>query len=226
MHIIIVQEKSTGKIVDRAEIETTSPGIPAAEIDKLTAITKSQFLKKYPPDKFLVIAGQADNPDALQRSYFGKFRMEGSASNMLVTNISGAMLGAILLFFLLSVRLLFSPALFLVMFLVLAAYMVGDYLLWQGNGVRAVEIDRDSITIFRGKGLKPAVIDQGQITGINVISKLKRRIVTILTGGKEKRVFPGVTIFTGSRTRIAEDAFNDLEFSEFIERLKRFQPAP
>jgi len=152
----------------------------------------------------------------------GKFRMEGSKGSVLVMNISGVILGMILGFFLLSVRLIFSPILFIVLVVVLISYMSWDYFNWRRNGVRALELDDNGIDLYKGEEKKLTRIEAKDITGMNISNKLGRRVVTIFTGGSAVKPLPGITFFTGPRIRVPEDAFDPKEFGVFIEKIRKF----
>jgi len=52
---------------------------------------------------------------------------------------------------------------------------------------------------------------------VDFFSKGSRCIVNILTGGRADKIIPRVTVFSGSRVRLTDDAFSDREFGEFIE---------
>jgi len=100
--------------------------------------------------------------------------------------------------------------------------MIGDYLVWKKKGIRVIEVDTQGINLYRGPQKRLERIEASQITDINFFKKVNRRIVTILTGGQMYRA-PGVTLFKGSRVRIADDSFNDKQFSIFIELIKQFR---
>ena len=153
------------------------------------------------------------------------FAMDASTSGMVFVNSCGFIVGGILLFVLLLMRGLYLLPVFLVMLGILGTYMLMDSLVWKKNGIRRVEVDETGITLYRGKEKKPERLEAEQITGVNVFGKLNRRVVNILTGGSATRI-PGVTIFSGPRVRITNDAFNDSEFDTFIKIIRRFDREP
>ncbi|MEO0135942.1 MAG: hypothetical protein ABIL86_00220 [candidate division WOR-3 bacterium] len=151
------------------------------------------------------------------------FRMEAKANYLIFTNLGGIILGGILLFILLSLRNLYTTAIFLIGFVILILYMVIDFLIWLQRGIRAIEIDKSGINFYRGKERRLVRINKEQITGIDFFTKLGRRIVTIMIGGKVIKPTAYITLFSGPRIRIADDSFNDGDFSAFVELLKKFQ---
>lgn len=150
------------------------------------------------------------------------FIIKASGRSQLLINSIGLIVGAVLLLVLLFIRVLFSPLLFIIGFLVLALFMIGDYLIWQQRGIRSIEIDENGITLLRGKRHTPQRIERRMIRDIDICKKLNRRVVTISMGGKPDKTLPGVTTFRGVRTRITDDAFNEHEFTLFIARLTQF----
>lgn len=83
-----------------------------------------------------------------------------------------------------------------------------------------VSIDNDGLTVYRGQKLLQNRVYKKQITGINVFKKINRRIVNILLGGYADSSIPGVTLFSGPRIRITDDAFSEAEFNIFIEKIR------
>jgi hypothetical protein len=133
-------------------------------------------------------------------------------------------IGTILLFFLLVIRLIYNPFIFIIGVFVLFGYLYIDFRRWVKKGIQIVKIDKEGITVYRGNKMQPVRIDARQITGINVFKKLKRRIVNILLGGYADSSLPGVTLFSGPRIRITDDAFDNAEFGIFIEKLRELKP--
>ncbi|MCK4352060.1 hypothetical protein KAW65_01485 [candidate division WOR-3 bacterium] len=152
------------------------------------------------------------------------FRMEASASSLLIVNIIGGIVaGGVLLFFLLAIRGLYASLIFIVMLLALALYFIIDYLRWRENGIRVIEIDESGINVYRGEQKQLSRIEASQITDINVFKKINRKVVNIILGGKVHKVLPGVTLFSGPRLRITNDAFEDKDFNTFVDRLKKLK---
>jgi hypothetical protein len=209
---LIVKDRSSGEIVERVTIEETTAGNRLTdELKTIADLMAKQLAEKYPADKYEIV--YEDHP-ALA------FHMAASSRSLLTVNIAAVIIGGLLLAVFLVLRLFFAWPIFLVMLGILAAYMAVDYLVWQVRGIRWVLIDGEGMTIFRGRQNRKIRILNNQITGVNVFEKGARRVVNILTGGRAERLLPGVTVFSGSRIRLTDDAFNDREFGEFIEIVK------
>jgi uncharacterized membrane protein len=209
---LIVKDRSSGEIVERVAIEETTAGNRLTdELKTIADLMSKQLAEKYPVDRYEIIFEDHPAP---------AFHMAASSRSLLVVNISAAVIGALLLAVLLVFRLLFAWPVFLVLLSILAAYLAVDYLVWQARGIRWVMIDGEGMTIFRGRQNRKIRILNSQITGVDVFSKTGRRVVNILTGGRAEKLMPGVTVFSGSRIRLTDDAFSDREFSEFIEIVK------
>lgn len=151
------------------------------------------------------------------------FRIQASKKHLLTVNLGGIILGIFLLLLLLIVRHLYTLGLFIVGIGILIVYMITDYLIWQNRGIRIIELDQDGITLYRGKNKTIQRIPRNQITNINIFKKLNRRIVTIILGGGIIKPAAGITLFKGERIRIADDAFDDNDFSALIKKLKQFK---
>lgn len=222
--LILVKEKTTGKVVDKIEVEETTPGNRLTdELIRITGILKKQVENKYPSDKYEVFTTTAQEYEKLSKPQDSEtFRMEASARSLFTVNFTAVVAGSVVLLFLLLLRQIFTLIVFIAGVIVLIVYMVADYAIWQKRGIRIIEVDKDGINLYRGKKKKLTGIDKSQITGINIFTKLNRRIVTILTGGEAIKSVPGITLFSGPRIRIADDSFNDKEFALFIEKIKQF----
>jgi hypothetical protein len=209
---LIVKDRTSGAVVERVAIEETTAGNRlAAELKTIADLMAKQLAEKYPADRYEIV--YEDRPAAT-------FRMTASSRSLLTVNIAAVIIGGMLLAVLLVLRLFFAWPIFLVMLGILAVYMAVDYLVWQSRGIRQVLIDGEGITVFRGRQYRKTRILNVQITGVNVFEKGARHVVNILTGGRAEKLVPGVTVFSGSRIRLTDDAFSDREFGEFIEIVK------
>jgi len=148
------------------------------------------------------------------------FRMTASRSSLLIVNLGGVIVGALLLVVLLLVRTIFSLALFITGIGFLALYMTVDYVIWNRRGIRRIDVDQDGITLVRGNAGTLQRLERSRITSIDVFRKLNRIKVVIYTGGASEKVMPGVTLFAGPRVLVTNDAFVDQEFEKFIAAVK------
>jgi len=232
MYYVLVREISSGKIVDKVELSLNQN--IAGELAHLALATRKQCENKYPADKYFITYEEAPGYDELlaklaltdssQNKNQNTFKMHASGYYLMIVNVSGFVLGAALLFLLLVIRVLYNPFLFIVGMMLIGFYLLFDYKKWMKKGIQLVEINTEGINIFRGSEMILSRIDKKQITGINVFKKIKRRIVNILLGGYADSSLPGVTLFSGPRIRITDDAFSEAEFGIFIEKLRELKP--
>lgn len=229
MYFVIVKEVETGKIVDKVELRYSNN--IGGEISHLAWLTKRQFENKYPSEKYFVTYDEAENWEVLQKKLNDNslsneevFTMTGTRYLLFLTNVGAMIGGAILIFFLLTVRFIYDPTLFVLFMMILFIYLFFDYQRWIYRGIHKISITKDGLTLYYGNKLIPLKIDKKQINGIDVFKKMNRRIVNILIGGSADKSIPGVTLFSGPRIRITDDAFNDAEFRIFIKKLEQLKP--
>jgi len=213
-YFVVVREKATGKEVEKIRIEETTPGNKLDdELQTLQQLTVKVMESRYSSERYEILQIKE------QKDKNASFSMAASRGSLLVVNLGGIIVGIILLFLLLLVRTIFMLGLFIFGSIVIALYMLVDYLLWQKNGVRSVTVDGQGIILRRGEALAKARILKEQVNQINVYRKLNRVQVIIFTGGAPEKVAPGVTLFTGPRVRLTNDAFSDQDFQEFLKML-------
>lgn len=237
MYFVIVKDIASGKIVDKADISVT--GNIGDELAHLVLLTRKQFENRYPSDQYLVTFEEAASWKELQIKLENEknrlaqvtgnsanddvFTMIGSRSSLLLVNLGAIIAGILILFFLLIIRLIYNPFIFILGIFVLFLYTYIEYKRWIKKGIQMVSIDKDGLTLYRGHILIQTRVDKKQITGINVFKKLNRRIVNILLGGYADSSLPGVTLFSGPRIRITDDAFREAEFGIFIQKLRELK---
>lgn len=217
MYFVVVKEISTGKIVDKAELLST--GNMFGDLAPSALLTKKNFERQYPPENYSITFEKAESWEELKSKNVptdnDAFRMIGSRTYQLIVNIAAMICGTILMFILMIARLLFNPFLFIVGIFILFLYLAIDYSIWLNKGIHMIEIDKNGFTVYYGKEMIPSRIDKKQITGINYFKKLNRRIINILLGGITDNTFSGITLFSGPRIRITDEAFNEKEFRVF-----------
>lgn len=152
--------------------------------------------------------------------------MNASRASLIIVNGAGAVLGSGLIYFIMVQRAIFELKPFLIAIVLLCLYMLFDYLQWNKNGIRKIEIDQEGVLIYRGQKMKETKIKATEIKNLDIFTKINRRVVNIiLEGGSRNEIIPGfVTTFKGPRERITNDAFDDDEFEVFINLLKRMKP--
>jgi hypothetical protein len=150
----------------------------------------------------------------------------GNARAIRECNLYGFLSGGALLLLLLFIRLLFHPLLFAIGLVIIAVYFIWDYRRWQKNGIWRLDLTEKGLWIFQNHQPHPLWLPWENITGIDLFQKINRYILTILTGGSRDQVLPGVTLFSGSRLRVPNDAFSDQEYRQFVHALAKQYPRP
>lgn len=234
MYFVLVKEIESGKIIDKAEL--SSADNIGNELARLALLTRKQFENRYPADKYSVSYDEANSWEELQNKLRKEssgvdqpgdekvFTMIGSRTYLFMVNIGSMIMGIFLIFFLLVIRLIYNPFVFILCMFILFGYLYIDFKRWIKNGIQMVKIDKEGLTVYRGNKMQPTRIDARQITGINVFKKINRRVVNILLGGYADSSLPGITFFSGPRIRITDDAFAEAEFGIFINKLKELKP--
>jgi hypothetical protein len=148
----------------------------------------------------------------------------GNARAIRDCDIFGFLSGGALLLVLLFIRLLFHPLLFAAGLIIMAVYFSWDYRRWQKNGIWRLDLTEKGVWIFQNHQPQPLWLPWENITGIDIFHKINRYILTILTGGTRDQEFPGVTLFSGSRLRVPNDAFSDQEYHQFVQALAKQYP--
>ncbi|MEW6548287.1 MAG: hypothetical protein AB1407_02380 [Spirochaetota bacterium] len=149
------------------------------------------------------------------------FRMEGSKGRFYGVNAAGALLGGGLLYLILRGREDFSSGAFLVLWILLVAYMAADALVWRSRGVREVEVGPKAFRVRRGTARGWHEYGFAQVSDFHVHSRGARKSVQILLGEKVVKVPGIITLYPGPKIWITSDAFDDGEFEEFIQRMRR-----
>lgn len=226
MYFVVVKEISTGKIVDKADL--SSAGNMGGDLSQSALLTKRNFERQYPPETYSITFEKAESWEEIKSKNVpadnDTFRMTGSRTYQLIVNIAAMICGTFIMFLLMTVRLLFNPFLFILGIFILFLYLAIDYSIWLKKGIHMIEIDKNGFTVYYGTEMIPARIDKKQITGINFFKKLNRRIVNVLLGGNADSSIPGITLFSGPRIRITDEAFNESEFGIFVKLLYEMRP--
>jgi hypothetical protein len=78
-----------------------------------------------------------------------------------------------------------------------------DILLWWRRGIRSVAMDDNTLTIFRGPGLRPRLVERRQVARVRIPRRPGRRVAILTMNG-------------GGRIVVAEDAFPREAFARFL----------
>lgn len=208
---ILVRSRATGEIVERVSIDGTAgdPGM-AEQLTQLQGIAREFVERKYGKGgyDFAIMPGGPS------------FVMSASARSMITVNAAGIVTGVVLLALLLFIRTIFALTVFVAGSLLLVGYMIADFLISRKRGIRSVEVDHRGITVTRGSSRTRSFIERARVSEIGVYRKIGRCVVVVFLGGKPQNMAPGVTLFTGERLRLANDAFDDGDFARFLEALR------
>ncbi len=125
---------------------------------------------------------------------------------ILATDAAAFFLGALLVLLISRIRALVSPLAVVVLIAALALAFAGDIALWLYRGIRSIELDDQSITLLRGKDLKPQVVARDQVVSVEIGRRFLRRVAVL-------RLSRFLVV------RITEEAFSQEMFSRFLAAL-------
>ncbi|HAV92484.1 TPA: hypothetical protein DCW38_04810 [candidate division WOR-3 bacterium] len=182
----------------RTDAEGNIQSIDESEI--VSSIYTSYFVNKIPFEPFF-------------------FMKSDSEKSQILVNIGVVLFIGAIIYFLLLLRGIYAPPVFILIYLFVIAYMVIDFIVWRKTGIRMIFLNSEGMHIYSGKNEKEEFIPYLSMTEINLHKKGARKVMNILLGGSADRVVPGVTLFSGKRKRITNDAFNDKKFERVIELL-------
>ena len=125
---------------------------------------------------------------------------------LITTDAASFAIAAVILLAASRIRSFLSSLAVIILIIGLALGFGFDVLMWHLRGIRSIELDDDSLTIYRGPRLEMRRFTRGMVTGVSLRRRLWRQGAVILLGPK-------------SRLRIAEDAFPKEPFERFLTAL-------
>jgi hypothetical protein len=125
---------------------------------------------------------------------------------LIATDAASFAIGAVLLLLVSRIRSFLSPLAAAILIVCLAIGFGLDILVWFLRGIRSIELDDESLTLYRGPSLEKQRIDRSMISAVSIRSRLGRRGAVLLFGPRR-------------RLRIAEDAFPNEAFARFLSAL-------
>ncbi|MDD3803484.1 MAG: hypothetical protein PHW02_03735 [bacterium] len=182
----------------RTDAEGNIQSIDESEI--ISSIDKSYFVNKIPSKPFFLMKSDSEK-------------------SQILVNIGVVLFIGAIIYFLLLLRGIFAPPVFILIYLFVIVYMVIDFFVWRKTGIRMIFLNSEGMHIYSGQNEKEEFIPYLSMTDINLHKKGARKVMNILLGGNADRVVPGVTLFSGKRKRITNDAFDDKKFEHLIELL-------
>jgi uncharacterized protein (DUF58 family) len=144
--------------------------------------------------------------DTLEAVMNTRVSIDAHPRYLIVTDVAAFAIGVFLLLLLSLIPSILSALAVVLLIAGLAMFFVLDIAFWFLKGVRSVELDEHTLTIYKGTSLESRRIERGHVSGIKVRSRLGRRDAVLILGAKE-------------RVRIAEDAFTPEAFSRFLAAL-------
>jgi hypothetical protein len=132
--------------------------------------------------------------------------MDAQPRYLIFTDAASFAVGAVLLLLASRVRLLLSPLAVIVLIACLAMGFGADILIWLLKGIRSIELDDESLTLYRGPSLEMQRINREQVSGVRLGGRLGRQGAVVL-------------LDTKGRLWIMDDAFPKEEFARFLSAL-------
>jgi len=125
---------------------------------------------------------------------------------LIATDGASFAIAAVLVLLVSLIRSFLSP---LAVFILIAGLAIGfgfDILTWFLKGIRSIELDDQSLTVYRGPSLEMQCINRGMVTAVCLRNRLWRRGALVLLGPKKK-------------VWVAEDPFPREPFTRFLSAL-------
>jgi hypothetical protein len=125
---------------------------------------------------------------------------------MLATDIAAFLFAALLVLIASRIRAIISPLAVVIVIAAFAVAFAGDVALWLYRGIRSIDLDDQTLTLFRGMDLKAQSFARETVAGVEIKRRFLRRMV-ILRLSRIRAV------------RITEEAFPHETFNNFLEAI-------
>jgi hypothetical protein len=135
-----------------------------------------------------------------------KASFEAHLRYILATDLTAFLFAALLVLLVSRIRAIISPLAVVVVIASLALAFAGDVALWLYRGIRSIELDEQTLTLFRGEALKPQVLARDAVVSVEIKRRFLRRVVLL----RLSRVLV---------VRITEEAFPQEVFNRFLAAL-------
>ena len=122
---------------------------------------------------------------------------------ILTTDLTAFLLAVLIVLLASRIRALLSPLAVVVVIAALAFALGVDLMVWLRRGIRLIEVDDQTLTLLRGRDLKPQVIRREEVARLVTKRRLWRREVAM----RLSRL---------NTVRITEEAFSPEAFSRFL----------
>ncbi|MGA2763421.1 MAG: hypothetical protein ABSG17_08665 [Spirochaetia bacterium] len=125
---------------------------------------------------------------------------------LLATDIAAFLFAALLVLIASRIRAIISPLAVVIVIAAFAVAFAGDVALWLYRGIRSIDLDDQTLTLFRGMDLKAQSFTRETVAGVEIKRRFLRRMV-ILRLSRIRAV------------RITEEAFPHETFNNFLEAI-------
>ncbi len=132
-----------------------------------------------------------------------KMSFQAHLRYILTTDLVAFLVAALIVMLASRIRALISPLAVVVVVAALFLTFGGDVVVWLKQGIRSIEVDDQSMTLYRGRELKARVIARQDVTAVVIRKRFLRRTVT-------------VRLSRFKAVRITEEAFSAEVFSRFL----------
>ena len=122
---------------------------------------------------------------------------------ILATDAVAFLFGALIVLLASRIRALISPLAVVFVIAALAAAFGADVTLWLYRGIHAIELDDQTLTLFRGREFRRQIINRHDIVAMTTKRRFLRRVVVV----RLPRLHT---------VRITEEAFTPEVFSRFL----------
>jgi len=129
---------------------------------------------------------------------------------LIATDAASFAVAAVLILLMSRIRSFLSPLAAAVLIACLAIGFGFDILTWFLRGIRSIELNGESLTVYRGPSLEMQRIDRALVIAVSLRSRLWRRGAVVLLRQKKK-------------VWIAEDSFPHEAFTRFLTALAEWR---
>jgi hypothetical protein len=136
--------------------------------------------------------------------------LHANIRHLVAADAAALLLVALTLFALTLFRFLLSPLAAGLLALLCAALFAARILLWRERGIQAVELDEQTLTVYRGRARAARSLPRAAVARVRIARRLGWRAVL---------VYPR----SGRRVRIPEDAFPREEFIRLCDDLRSWK---
>jgi hypothetical protein len=136
--------------------------------------------------------------------------VQASFHYLVIPSAAAFLLLELALFLLTRIATLLSVLAFGLLTLLVAGGFAFELLAWQAQGIRSLELDSETLTLYCGPVLAPRKVERQSVRSVRLREGLGRRTVELV-------------LSSGKRLRIRSDAFPPEPFERFCASLMEWQ---